>query len=157
MRTIMGSLLFLLVWAGAAAACPDYTQYGATYHLSGDQLYSERVYNVRAGGPNNIANCGNVRPQTDRGPGFVTSPPDFSFNLSGMGRYRLVMKTRASCDTILLINTGSVNWYYDDDDGGGSNALISLTRPSNGWLDVWVGTYNGDYCDATLSLETFYR
>jgi hypothetical protein len=34
---------------------------------------------------------------------------------------------------------------------------ISLTRPSNGWLDVWVGTYDASNCDAVLTLETFDR
>jgi len=57
----------------------------------------------------------------------------------------------------LLINTGSTSWYYDDDDNGNADARISLTRPANGRIDVWVGTYDGTYCDAKLSLETFYR
>ena len=57
--------------------------------------------------------------------------------------------------TELLINTGSANWYYDDDDNGNMDPKITLTYPSDGYLDVWVGTYDGQYCDATLRLETF--
>lgn len=145
---------------GVAAACPDYTQYGQTYNLTGDQLYAEQRYRITAGGSIDIQRCGNVRPQTDRGPGYVITAPDFSFNLSGMGRYRLVITALAAssgCDPILLVNTGSAAWYYDDDDGGGVNARISLTQPRNGWLDVWVGTYDGSYCEAILSMETFNR
>ncbi len=155
MRALIGAALLLLVSAGAAVACPDYSLYGDTYHLSGDQLYSERTFSVTAGGDNNISNCRNVRPQTDRGSGYVTTRPDFTIELSGMGRYSLVIQTRSRCDTVLLINTGSVSWYFDDDDGGDGDARISLTNPANGWLDIWVGTYDGQYCDAELSLETF--
>jgi len=159
MRLIIAVAAALAWFTGAAWACPDYSYTGATYHLTGNQLYTEQRYNVRAGGQYNILNCPNVRPRTDRGGGFVTQRPDFSFHLSGMGRYRLVISVVSQCDSILLINTGSVNWYYDDDDNRNSplDPLISLTRPSNGRLDVWVGTYDGEYCDATLSLETFYR
>ncbi|KIQ68956.1 hypothetical protein Wenmar_02688 [Wenxinia marina DSM 24838] len=32
---------------------------------------------------------------------------------------------------------------------------IVLTRPSNGILDVWVGTHDGSYCNPELRLETF--
>ena len=27
----------------------------------------------------------------------------------------------------------------------------------NGRLDLWVGTYNGSYCPATVELETWYN
>ena len=67
------------------------------------------------------------------------------------------LKVVSECDSVLLVNTGAMNWYYDDDDNGNLDALITLTRPSNGWLDVWVGTHDGEVCDAVLSLETFDR
>ena len=92
--------------------------------------------------------------------GYVTQPPDFTFNLSGHGLpIALVISTVSDCDSILLINTGTATWYYDDDDNPSSvlDARINLTRPTNGWLDVWVGTHDGQYCDAVLSMETFYR
>jgi hypothetical protein len=83
--------------------------------------------------------------------------PDFSFNLSGMGGYTLTVSVESECDSILLVNTASENWFYDDDDAGNLDASINLTRPANGWLDIWVGTHDGSYCDAVLSLETFNR
>ncbi len=157
MRALIVSIVFLCLSTALAFACPDYSLYGDTYELSGDQLYTERTFTVTAGGDNSIANCRNVRPGTDRGRGYVTTRPDFTFNLSRMSGYRLVIQIISSCDTVLLVNTASVNWYYDDDDGAGANGLITLTRPANGWLDVWVGTYDGSYCNARLSLETFNR
>ena len=87
----------------------------------------------------------------------MTAAPDFSLELSGMDPFRLVLKVVSECDSVLLVNTGAMNWYYDDDDNGNLDALITLTRPSNGWLDVWVGTHDGETCDAVLSLETFDR
>ena len=59
--------------------------------------------------------------------------------------------------TATSINTGAANWYYDDDDNGNLDARITLTRPSNGWMDIWVGTHDGSVCDAVLTLETFNR
>lgn len=142
-----------------ASACPNPNlpdTYG-TYQASGQQLYSKRSFNLQAGGDQRITNCSNVQPRTDRGDGYVTSAPDFSFTLSGMNRYSLVISVISQCDSVLLINTGSVSWYYDDDDNGNADARISLTRPANGRIDVWVGTYDGTLCDAQLSLETFDR
>ena len=142
--------------AGAAAACPNYTLYGDTYEAHGSDLYSAKSLRVRAGGSRSILGCG-IRFGSDRGRGFVTEAPDFSIRLSGMERYSIHFSVRSDCDSILLINTGSRNWYYDDDDNGNYDAKITLSRPSNGWMDIWVGTHDGSYCDATLTLETFYR
>ncbi len=139
-----------------AQACPDWTQSGATYEASGAALYQARTFPVVAGGSNTISGC-RIRPQTDTGDGWVATRPDFTFNLSGMERYRLVISAVSKCDTVLLINTGQANWYFDDDDGGNLDPAITLSRPSNGWLDVWVGTYEPQNCDATLKLETFNR
>ncbi len=152
---LLACLLALI--SGTAVACPDHSQYGSVYRLSGNDLYSPKSFRVRAGGQNDIRRCPHVRPQTDRGRGFVTTAPDFSFELTGLGRYSLVISVVSECDSVLLISTGAANWYYDDDDNGNLDARISLTRPSNGWLDVWVGTHDGAVCDAVLSLETFNR
>lgn len=153
----VAAMLLGLGGASAALACPDYQQYGQQYQLTGKQMYDKVSFSVAAGGDNFIRNCRNVQPRTDRGDGWVTTAPDFSLNLTGMNRYQLVLSVVSECDSVLLINTGSVNWYYDDDDNGNLDARISLTRPSDGWLDVWVGTHDGQVCNATLYLETFNR
>jgi hypothetical protein len=156
--TIRGFAVFLAAFliAGAAAACPNYNLYGDTYHLNGADLYNAQSVRVRAGGSESILGCG-IRFGSERGRGYVTEAPDFSINLSGMQRYSIVFSVVSECDSILLINTGAANWYYDDDDNGNLDARISLSRPSNGWMDIWVGTHNGTYCDAVLTIETFYR
>lgn len=155
MRVILTFLAFL--FAGTAAiACPDPRLYGATSSLHGSDLYNPQTVSVRAGGDRQIGNCA-IKFGSDRGTGYVTEAPDFSVELSGMQNYRLEISVISECDAILLINTGSVNWYYDDDDNGNYDPKITLSRPSNGWLDIWVGTHNGVICDAALTLETFNR
>lgn len=148
--------LAALLFGSAAMACPNYNLYGDTYELTGRSMYNTQSVNVRAGGDQSITGCG-IRFGSDRGRGYVTQAPDFSLKLSGMGGYKLSVSVVSKCDSILLINTGAANWFYDDDDNGNLDAKIVLTRPSNGWLDIWVGTHDGSVCDATLYLETFRR
>ncbi|WP_420858661.1 hypothetical protein [Marivivens marinus] len=157
MKRILVAIAMLVGFAATAQACPDFNQWGESYRATGQQLFQERRFNVVAGGSNYIWNCPNVRPGTDRGAGYFTTAPDFTFDLSGMGGYQLVISVVSRCDAALLVNTASANWYYDDDDNGNLDPRIVLTRPANGYLDVWVGTYDGEYCDAILSLETFRR
>jgi len=144
--------------AGGAVACPDFNMAAVeAYQASGSQLRQPKVFNVVAGGENYVWNCRNVTPQTDEGAGYFTSQPDFSFNLSGMGGLRLVISAVSECDSALLINTASAGWYYDDDDNGNLDPKIVLTRPANGRIDIWMGTYDGEYCNARLRMETFAR
>ena len=156
MHKIILAAIAALVLPTAAFACPDVNAYGARYELSGADMYQPVSLEVVAGGENSIVACGIV-PLSDQGPGFVGGSPDFSFRISGMNRYRLVISAVAGCDSVLLINSATVGWYYDDDDNGGSDPSIVLNRPKDGWLDVWVGTFDGNYCDAVLTLETFDR
>ena len=157
-RKFLAAVAALVLFAGAASACPNFNLApGASYQASGQQLYQKRGFNVVAGGNNYIWNCSHIRPGTDRGAGYFPSAPDFSFTLSGMDRYRLVISVVSQCDAALLINTASQNWYYDDDDNGNLDPKITLTRPANGRVDIWIGTYDGQYCDAQLQMETFDR
>lgn len=146
--------MLLPLGATAAGACPDFRKSGDTYALSGQDMYNEKLFKVQAGGKYDIRYC-DIHLQSDKGRGFVTSRPDFTIQTSGMGNYSLVVSVVSECDSVVLVNTGAANWYYDDDDNGNLDARITLTRPSNGWLDVWVGTQDGSTCDAILSLETF--
>jgi len=158
MRSLLLAAVALLGFSGAAMACPDFNlRAQEAYQASGSQLRSPKAFNVVAGGDNYVWNCPNVRPNTDQGAGYFTSQPDFSFDLSGMGGLRLVISAISECDSALLINTGSASWYYDDDDNGNLDPKITLTRPANGRIDVWMGTYDGAFCNARLELETFAR
>lgn len=158
MKHLFGLVAAIFMTTGAAYACPDYTIWGAeSYTATGGQLRSPQRFNVVAGGENYIWNCHGIIPGTDQGAGYFTTTPDFSFDLSGMNGLRLDISVVSECDAALLINTGNVNWFYDDDDNGNLDPKIVLTRPSNGIIDIWVGTYDGEYCNAVLTLETFAR
>ncbi|MCW1951108.1 MAG: hypothetical protein KIH44_007060 [Octadecabacter sp.] len=158
MRFLLIAVIGFFGFAGTAQACPDYRIWGnESYNANGAQLRRRQDFNVVAGGENYIWNCRGVNPGTDQGAGYFTTTPDFSFDLSNMGGLQLVISVVSRCDAALLINTASVNWYYDDDDNGNLDPRIVLTRPANGIIDIWVGTYDGEYCDAVLSLETFSR
>lgn len=158
MKTLFFAAIAMLGLSTGAIACPDYNLAPAeAYRASGTQLYSPQTFSVIAGGENYIWNCRNVRPGTDTGAGYFPSSPDFSFELSKMSRYQLVISLVSECDAALLINTASANWYYDDDDNGNLDPRIVLTRPIDGRIDIWVGTYDGEYCNARLQLETFDR
>ena len=148
-----------MMFAGTSAyACPDFNASPqASYNASGKELYTPRGFDVVAGGGNYIWDCPNVRPGTDTGAGFFPTSPDFSFSLSNMAAYKLEVRVTSECDAALLINTASANWYYDDDDNGNLDPKITLTRPVDGYLDIWVVTYDGQYCDAVLRMETFRR
>ena len=144
--------------AGVAQACPDFSLAAAeTYNAAGSQLRQPAFFNVVAGGDNYIWNCSHIRPGTDQGAGYFPAAPDFRFHLSGMSGLQLVVSVVSDCDAALLINTASANWYYDDDDNGNYDPKIVLTRPVDGQIDIWIGTYDGQYCDSQLRMETFRK
>lgn len=155
MRILIGATVAVLGLAGAAQACPDFNQSGPGASLSGPQMRKGVSYQVQAGGENYVWNCPNVRPGTDQGAGYFTSRPDFTFQFDRMGGHRLAISVVSQCDSALLINTATASWFYDDDDNGNLDPKITLTRPANGYLDVWVGTFDGAVCDAVLTLQTY--
>lgn len=157
-RTISLTVASIVGFSTSAVACPDFNiAPQASYQATGQQLYQSASFDVVAGGENYIWDCSNIRPGTDTGAGYFPAAPDFSFQLSGMNPYRLEVSVVSECDAALLINTASANWYYDDDDNGNFDPRIVLTRPVDGRIDIWVGTYDGEYCNARLELETFDR
>ena len=150
--------LGLTLVAGAAAACPDVRQNGAGGSFTGRQLYDPKFFNVTAGGDYSLQrNCRGIYNalRSERGEGYFPITPDFTLQTPGLAGFTLVISVVSDCDSALLINTPAGNWYYDDDDNGNLDARIDLTAPSSGILDIWVGTADGQYCDAQLRLETF--
>jgi hypothetical protein len=143
---------FSLSTSDAAASCPDYGQNGASYSFTSDDLYSEQRLRVAAGGEVNLANCGSVP-----GVGYVAEAPDFTIQYQTNGGYNLRLRSQGSCDTVLLVNDAAGNWFWDDESGDGPDSHIMLANTASGYIDVWVGTYNDEICDATLLLETFDR
>lgn len=159
MRSFLISVLAVIGFAGAAQACPNWSlspNYGE-FSVSGQQMRRMQTLNLTAGGDQYVWNCPNVNPRTDRGAGYFTSAPDVRIFANGLSGYQLVISMVGNCDTALLINTQSASWYYDDDDNGNYQPRIVLTRPLDGQIDIWAGTYDGQYCDAQLQLETFRR
>lgn len=138
-----------LTLAGAASACPDYQAWGATYAMTGADLYAPQSFAVVAGGGNSLSACGFAHD------GYVISAPDFTFDLSQMQGYAVQVRVVSRCDAVLLVNAADTSWYYDDDSNGNLDPAIWLPNPGNGYLDVWVGTYDGQTCDAQVTLETF--
>ncbi len=155
MRTLLSSAAVLVALAGAAAACPTYSQQGATYTVTGQDLYSPNSYNVIAGGGNSLRNCG------FNNTGYVISRPDFTFYTQGMHPYnRLEIEvTQQHCDTVLLVNSANGSWFFDDDSNGNLRPEVNLYGQSNigGRVDVWVGTYGSSTCGAVLEMETWYN
>ncbi len=152
MRRLLAAAFVLIGMTGIAAACPDYNQTGAVWTLTGDDLYAQQGFQLTAGGPNSLLNCGFQHT------GYVTTAPTFTFYLSGMDQYRLEMEVDGgSCDTVLLVNTAERSWFFDDDSAGNAQPFSQMRGGQylNGKVDVWMGTYSGEYCGATLLLETF--
>ncbi len=141
---------------GVAVACPEINLSGTTLRFDGQALYQPRSFDVIAGGTENIAKCGIRNMTSGRPEGFVARAPDFELESRGNG-YELEFRVESQCDSILLINTGGGNWYWDDDDNTDSalDAKIRLSRASDGLYDIWIGTIDNETCNARLILETF--
>ncbi|PVA08040.1 hypothetical protein [Thalassorhabdomicrobium marinisediminis] len=157
MKRLLLTLAALIGFAGTAQACPNWSLnpiYGQ-YNVSMGQLRAGQQLSLTAGGDNNIWSCRNVRPQTDTGDGYFGSSPDARIFVNGIEGRTLKLEVRSNCDSALLINTGTATWYYDDDDAGNLDPQIVLTRPQSGQIDIWVGTYDGAYCDAVLMMSAY--
>lgn len=155
MKKLLATVAVLVGFAGAAQACPNWSldpNYGS-YNLSLSQMRAGQRIGLQAGGNNYVWNCPNVNPQTDTGAGYFTSSPDVRIFANNIEGNRLVLRVNSNCDSALLINTGTATWYYDDDDAGNLDPQIVLTRPRSGQIDIWVGTYDGGYCDANLIIQ----
>ncbi len=152
MRHLLIAIAAIFSFLSAAQACSDYALWSSnTYNLSVDKLYSPQSYDIREGGENYLSKCGFNINET----GYFTTTPDFSFGLSKMNGYRLVVSVLSNCDAALLVNRANSQWLYDDDSNGKADPRLELSNLGKGVLEVWVGTYNDGYCDATLTLETF--
>ncbi len=155
MRVLLASFFLLISSAFAAMACPAYQLATGSFTYTGDDLYTPTSFGVQAGGQNSLVNCG----LGQLGSGQFRSAPDYSFDLSGMDPYRLVIDVDSQCDAALLVNTATGQWYFDDDSNGNLDPRIELNNASdtNGRVDVWVGTFAGGACSAQLTLETFFN
>jgi hypothetical protein len=136
-------------------ACPDVGDYGDELFYDSDDLWVERTHSVVAGGETEDSKCGIRTKGGDRVTGYFATAPDFELYYTKTEKFDLRLWVEGTCDTKLLVNTGAGNWFYDDDGGPGTDAQLLIASPSEGLYDIWVGTYDYDYCRSTLRLETF--
>jgi hypothetical protein len=152
-------IAFFFVFCGQmASACPDYTLWGdQRYTYTAAELYAPRGHSVIAGGDRNLERCPiNWSNWQGRPTGWVIQEPDFSITIQKLSGYQVEFRVVSECDALLVVNTAARNWYYDDDDNGNLDPKIRFTNPSgDGIYDVWVGTYDGETCNAQLIVETF--
>lgn len=144
-----------MVPGGVVGGCPNPNLQGVPVQTTGAALYSPTDYFTTAAGSQQLNSCG--LPVFSSG--YFNATPNFSFFLSGMEQYgRLEIEGEASCDTVLLVRTPDGQWYLDDDSNGNLNPRLDLTNSFmlNGRVDVWVGSYSGTSCPATIELETWH-
>ena len=155
---ITASALALGAGSALAQSCPDW-RYDAPEQIYGNayDFYTPHSYHVVAGGGTAVDYCPVANQTPERATGYVADRPDFEVYYDGNSAYDLEIRVVGNCDTTLLINTANGNWFFDDDDLDPTygDARIYLTNPSEGWYDIWVGTYNNELCDAELTIETF--
>jgi hypothetical protein len=81
--------------------------------------------------------------------GYVADAPDFDLRYVPAG-YRLTIKVEnTSADTLLLINAPDGQWHFNDDSNG-LDPAISFDAPLEGLYDIWIGSYDGNFSEATL-------
>lgn len=140
---------------GASHACPSFANQGnEVYEVTGGT--APTAFPVVAGGNNQVEFCQGISPvNAPSAYGYVISQPDFSFILTGAPGSTVTVSTNSpdpSCDTVLLSNTPTTDWYFNDD-AAGLQSYIEMPNVPEGRLDVWVGTYSGDFCQTNLIVE----
>lgn len=100
---------------------------------------------VVAGGSFNLSGMGYS--------GYISDAPDFDFYFTpGESFSSITITVESEEDTILLINTPKMEWLYNDDSTG-MNPSITISNPSDGLFNIWIGTYNTETANATLSIS----
>lgn len=136
--------------AAMAQQCPEWQLGGVPIATDAEQAWAPQQYPVFAGGALNLRECTTVE-----GVGFITAAPNFSLSYDdrGMGR-DLELRVDGTCDTALLVNNATGQWFFNDDTNQ-MNPAVRLPAATSGRYDVWVGTYSQQACSATLIAETF--
>lgn len=137
----------------AVAGCPNPGLVGTQINASGDFLYSPQTYPTSAAGLTPVAGC-NIPGAF----GFMSANPNFTFFLDGMTGYRLELEVSSGCDTTMLVYSAATGqWFFDDDSNGNLDPRLDLRLGPqlNGRLDVWLGSFGGGGCPASLELETW--
>lgn len=130
--------------------CPSWQVPGPALSFSANQILAPTGYVAQATGGIRLSQC----PDVDGG-GSASQIPQFSITLSQMQGHNLLLRANASCDSTLLVNGANTDWYYNDDGQGNLQPELLITDQAalNGRLDVWVGTFGGDSCPGTFTMQ----
>lgn len=144
---------FTLAASGAAFAqqCPDWQLNGIPVTTDAETAWVPQQYPTFAGGNIDLSAC-----PTIQGGGRVTAAPTFSitYDARNLGR-DLEFRVQSECDTTVLINDATAQWTFNDDADGTLSPRLRLANAVSGRYDVWVGTFGGQSCQATLIVEAF--
>lgn len=153
MRIIAASAVLVIAGSGAALACPTIGQASGTINATPDQFGSVQSYSVTAGGENSLQDCGLGL----LGYGSFRSAPDLSLTLQQVVGRELDLRVNASCDAAMLVNTADGQWLFDDDGNGNLDPAMRITAAGqlDGQVDIWIGTFDGAGCPATLQVQGF--
>ncbi|MCU4653484.1 hypothetical protein N8I71_11615 [Roseibacterium sp. SDUM158016] len=135
----------------AASACPTAAYPGPGFNYAGGDLYSGQAFTTTATGGSDLSACGIPGAR-----GYAADVATMSMYLTMMDGYALDIDVQSDCDSTILLHTPDGGWVFDDDSGGSLMPSITLTEPwrMNGRVDVWVGTYGGGTCPATITFRT---
>lgn len=154
MRLTLG----ILVAAGLAVAGPALAQnhqsraYHDTIDLSGGFSPDPYTLNLRTRGDATInAQAASALPGGCVG--FISSAPDVQLNFRA-GSLPLIISIDSSQDATLVIRAPNGQWYCDDDGGDAAfNPSIRFGQPASGAYDIWMGAYNNNTIEGTLSIS----
>ncbi|WP_377923195.1 hypothetical protein [Alteraurantiacibacter lauratis] len=86
--------------------------------------------------------------------GYIANAPDVRLHYTS-GSLPLIISTRSSGDTTLVVHAPDGRWYCDDDGGeSGLNAMVRFNSPQSGRYAIWVGSYSsGENVQAEVAIS----
>ena len=127
------------------AAVPTY----AKVELSAGFTPDPQFFSVTSGGSISASNAISSSCR-----GYIASAPDVRLHYSS-GSLPLIISTRSSGDTTLVVFAPDGQWYCDDDGGeAGLNAMVRFNSPQSGRYMIWVGSYSsGAFLNSEVSIS----
>lgn len=150
MRLFSMSLIAGLTCGTAALACPDASLSPGLVRYDAAALGSVQEVAVRAGGDAALEGCA----LGALGFGRFRAAPDHSFTLDDGAELPVTLAVQSGCDAALLVRTADGGWAFNDDGNGNLDPRLILPAgvAAEGQVDVWVGSFAGADCDATLQI-----
>lgn len=136
-------------------ACPTWENPGAELRFTGMDIYNPQTLTTQASGTRDISDCDGLPFDAA---GHANAAPNYTLYLTEMAQFRRVqIRVTSECDTTLLVNSHDTIWHFDDDSNGGVLPMLNITgqQAIEGRVDVWVGTFDGDACEAVLELAAW--